>query len=511
MERPKGKRRWTLSRSRDIAEEDSDEDYGEEILPTVDQEALATLPPEDQEKFKKMRRKDRKNIIARWRREGKPVPETNESSSSGTSGSSKPPIRTVSAAPQLPELQMDVIPREDFSSAFSNVRVSSSETIPNQATRSLGAIRSELRNNPHLPQEHHSLTTTPHNQDLTHLPVPTNPDQESAHTSVITHPQSEPEYAEDSEEASLWLRIMDTTQRTRGRRGIQEPLHNPVNQVAEPTSSEAQETPEQRRLRELRDASNTLRNVTDNRELEYARFRGIGPVPPGLALGGNPPSVSERVHAQTVTNVNEVYRATGQVVAHNAIAVARRGAMPVQSIGPGQHEYEAVRENLFVRPSRSVGQDIAPVNAWRGQARAHGMQLSPPSTVNTEGRDMPSLTAMRRNDSTEGLEESTGNVKTSPMKRMAKKVGDGIKGLFKGKGERAKPRGPERPLSRLRLHDEARVATATAVSMTPVRARQATQNLSRAPPTLQPASAVPQSRPVHPSRRTTRAMMENYE
>lgn len=528
-ERPKGKRRWTLNRSRDIAEEDSDEDYGEEILPTVDQEALATLPPEDQEKFKKMRKKDRKNIIARWRKEGKPVPETSASSSSGTSGSSRPPTRTLSAAPQLPELQMDVIPREDFSGAFGNARVSSSETIPDEATRSLGAIRSELKNHPHLPQEHHSLTTTPHNQDLTHLPVPTNPDQGSAQTSLIAHPQPNSEDAEDSEEASLWLRIMDATQRTCGRRGIQEPLHNPVNQAAEPASSEAQETPEQRRLRQLRDASNTLRNVTDNRELEYARFRGIGPVPPGLALGGNPPSASERVHAQTVTNVNEVYRATGQVVAHSeyglpsdrgtdltsividAIAVARRGAMPVQSNDPSQREYEAVRENLFVRPGRSVGQDIAPVHAWRGQARAHGMQLSPPSTVNTEGRDMPSLTAMVRNDSTEGQEESMVNVKISPMKRMAKKVGDGIKGLFKGKGERAKPRGPERPPSRLRLHDEARVATATAVSMTPLRAPQATQHLSRAPPTLQPAPAVSEGRPTDPRRRTTRAMIENYE
>ncbi|KAL8762578.1 MAG: hypothetical protein Q9184_001432 [Pyrenodesmia sp. 2 TL-2023] len=511
MESPKGKRRWTLNRSRDIAEENSDEDYGEEILPTVDQEALATLPLEDQEKFKKMRKKDKKNIIARWRREGKPVPETNESSSSGTSGSSRPPTRTLSAAPQLPELQMDVIPRDDFSSAFGNARVASSETIPDESIRSLGAIRSELSNHPHLRPEQYSHTTTPHHQDLSHLPVPTNPDQGSAHTSLIAHPQTDSEDAEDSEDASLWLRIMDATQRTRGRRGIEEPSHNPVSQVADPSTSEARETPEQRRLRQLRDASSTFRNVTDKQELEYARFRGIGPVPPGLALGGNPPSASERVHAQTVTNVNEVYRATGQVVAHNAIAVARRGAMPVQSINPGQREYEAEREKLFVRPGRSVGQDIVPVHAWRGQARAHGMQLSPPSTVNTEGRDMPSLTAMQRNDSMEGLEESMGNVKISPMKRMAKKVGDGIKGLFNGKRKRAKPRGPERPPSRLRLHDEARVATATAVSMTPMRTPQATQHLSRAPPTLQPASAVPQGRPADPRRRTTRAMMENYE
>lgn len=42
------RRRWTLTR-RGAAEESRSDDYGEGILPTVDQEALATLPPADQE------------------------------------------------------------------------------------------------------------------------------------------------------------------------------------------------------------------------------------------------------------------------------------------------------------------------------------------------------------------------------------------------------------------------------------------------------------------------------
>lgn len=317
MERPQAKRRWTLNRSRDIAEEDSDEDYGEEILPTVDQEALATLPLEDQEKFKKMRKKDKKNILARWRKEGKAVPENNAPSSSGTSGSSRPPTRTLSTAPQLPELKMEVTHREDFDSAFGSAGVSGPVSNPDEALQSLGAKRSELRNHPHLQQEQQEHARTSDNQDLTHLPAPTYANQASAHTPEFAQPQSNSEDAEDTEEASLWLRIMDTTQRTRGRRGIHAPLHSPVNQAAELSNSTARETPEQRRLRELGDAQHTLRHVTDARQLEYARFRGIGPVPPGLALAGNPPSASERVHAQTVSNVNEVYRATGQVVAHS--------------------------------------------------------------------------------------------------------------------------------------------------------------------------------------------------
>lgn len=118
VEQPKAKRRWTPNRSREGREESSNEDYGEEILPTIDLDALATLSRDDQEKFKEMRRRDRKNVIARWRREGRPLPETSASSSSGSSK----PIARKSSAPQLPELQMDVEPKGTFSSASDNAR-----------------------------------------------------------------------------------------------------------------------------------------------------------------------------------------------------------------------------------------------------------------------------------------------------------------------------------------------------------------------------------------------------
>lgn len=310
IERPKAKRRRTLNRSRDIAEEGSDEDYGEEILPTIDQDALATLPPGDQEKFKKMRKKDRKNFIARWRREGKSVPETSASSSSG---SSRPPARAL-LAPQLPELQLDVAPRETFSSAFHNTRQPGPGTQLDNNMQSLGAGRSELREDPDLQQEHHSLTATHHNQDLAHLPIATHQDEESAQTSFIAHPSRD---SEDTEDTSLWLRVMDTSQHTRGRRGIRAPTHDLTNEAGEPSSSNMRETPEQRRLKQLRHANTALQDITDHRELEYARFRGYGPVPPGLALAGNALSTSERVHARTVTNVNNVLGSTGQVSAHS--------------------------------------------------------------------------------------------------------------------------------------------------------------------------------------------------
>ncbi|KAI4129029.1 MAG: hypothetical protein LQ338_002444 [Usnochroma carphineum] len=500
LEKAKAKRRWTLNRSRDIAEESPDEDYGEEILPTIDRDALATLPPADQEQFKKMRKKDRKNVIARWRREGRAVPEISASNSSESSSA----LYQHSSAPQLPELQMDVT-RETFGGAFDNARQPSPVPQNVNVEQSLGASRSGLREGPQPHQDLNLLTSSHHNQPFPHLPVEPQQTQQTQHTTQTPFIAQASTESDDADDASLWLRIMDSDQYARGRRRTQGPLQDVTSETGESSSlSNIQETVEQRRLRELRHANVVLQDVNDERDLEYARFHGIGPVPPGLALAGNAPSASERTHAQTVTNVDNVIRSTGQVDAHNAIAVARQAATPDEAA-------LYARETLFVRPRGSAAQEIAPVNAWRGEARAQGMQLSPPTTANSEGQNMPNLAAMTGNDGTEGLQEGMGNVKISPMKRMAKKVGNGIKGLFKGKSEKPKPRAPERPISRVRLHDGARVGTATAVSMTPVTAPQPTRHIPRPPPPLQPATTASASRTGSPRRRTTRAMMENYD
>lgn len=82
----------------------SESGYGQEILPTIDMNALAQLPPTEQEAFKQMRMKDRRRVLARWEKEGRPSPR---SGNSPTNDSTAQLMRT-SSAPQLPELQMDV-------------------------------------------------------------------------------------------------------------------------------------------------------------------------------------------------------------------------------------------------------------------------------------------------------------------------------------------------------------------------------------------------------------------
>ncbi|KAL9009170.1 MAG: hypothetical protein Q9173_005781 [Seirophora scorigena] len=453
-EKPKAKRRWTMTRSQDLVEESSEEDYGEEILPTVDQDALATLAPEDQDKFRKMRKKDRKNVIARWRREGKPVPGTGITISHENSQ----PLARSSSAPQLPELQMDVTPRGTFSSAFDNVREPSPGIEHQSILQRLRPEQSDPKGNPHSQQGHHSLPANPHDQGLTHLPVSTLHDHSSAHTSLIAYPSLD---SEDIGQGSLWLRILDNTEHTRGRRGTRGPSQDPTDPTAEVSRSNRQETPEARRLRQLQEASSTVRDVTDHADLEYARFCGYGPVPPGLALGSNIPSASERVHARAVTSVNDVLRSTGRVPAHDAVAVARRAANQVQVTDPSKSEFLVKRENLFVRPNP---QDITTMNTCQEDALIRNTQLSPLTTVKSQRYAKPNPGATTGHDDMHESQNNTEKLKISPMKRMTRAVGAGLRGLCKGKAEKAKQRDPSRRLSRLRLHDEARLGTAAMVS-----------------------------------------------
>ncbi|KAL8973054.1 MAG: hypothetical protein Q9197_002515 [Variospora fuerteventurae] len=490
-EKPKAKRRWTLTRTQDLVEESSEEDYGEEILPTVDQDALATLAPEDQDKFRKMRKKDRKNVIARWRREGRPVPKSRITDP--LEGSE--PLARSSSAPQLPELQMDVTPRETFSNCFDKVR----EPSPGIEHRSIWQIlrpdQSDPEEHPHWQQDHRSLPASPHKQGLPH-------DRNSAHTSLIAYPSLE---SEDIGQASLWSRILDTTEHTRGRRGAQGLLQDPADPAA--ARSSGRETPETRRLRQLQDADTALREVIDYADLEYARFRGHGPLPPGLALASNTPSASERVHAQTITSVNDVLRATGQVTAHDAVTAARQAANQAPAMDLSESHFLTVRENLFVRPSQPITEDDTTAKTWQRDARIQNIQLSPLTTAKREMSARQYAGETTGDDATPEEQKKMQKLKTSPMKRMARAMGAGIGGLCKGKAEKATRRGRNRPLSRLRLHNEARVGTAAMVSVTAIKAPQPTHHLPRAPPPLRPTPSLSAS----PNRRTTRAMMENYD
>ncbi|KAL8935985.1 MAG: hypothetical protein Q9216_005161 [Gyalolechia sp. 2 TL-2023] len=550
-QRPKATRRWTLTRNRGATEESSSEDYGEEILPTVDKEALAALPLEDQKKFRKMRKKDRNNVIARWRKDGKPVPESSKSNSSESTG---PLVQRSSSAPQLPELQMDVT-RATLSKEFESGRQTSAANDSDTRERSPGVGRSELV------EGQQARCASPSPVAIHHDQAPTQPTVESEDTATHQNQTTARPtvQSKDSDETTLWLHVMDSNRYMRGRSRFREPLQNLTNTTtgeglssnhqAEPTVMEpsqvtstsgalafndryhgfgvtqgesivsaattpepARDTPstpsdqldkrienaEQRRLRELQVQETYLQRIHSDREREYARFRGLGPVPPGLALAANAPSDSERLHARTATNVYNVLAITGEVYEHDAVAAARRAVVAGPASGANT-EFSEARESLFVRPSPLIGQEISPVRHWQIEARARDMHLSPPSTAGQEQR-------MGQ------LEEEMGNVKISSVKRMAQKIGSKIKSVFKSRGERAQAPAASRRASQLRVRDEARVGTATAVTMTPVRVPQPTQrHLRRAPPPLQPAAASHSSRQGSPAQRTTRAMMESYD
>ncbi|KAI4190975.1 MAG: hypothetical protein L6R41_000425 [Letrouitia leprolyta] len=554
----KAKRRWTFTRNRGAAEESSVEDYGQEILPTVDPDALATLPPADQEKFKEMRKKDRKNVLARWRKEGTPVPESIDPN---TNERNEPVIQRSSSAPQLPELRTDVT-RDTLSTAMESGGQARAINEGDSRERSLGEGWSELRASQHAHHGFFSSSVAHHNQTGTQptaesedlatyhsqIPVVSTLHHEHAETRVdMTAPDSAFE-PEQSDETNLWLRVMDNDRYARGRRRFRVPLGHPTNTTASEgpsssrhaqqpatnasrmestsgdlalndrypgsvmtqgesgasavmtfghsrdtpsTSSEHAdeallgETVEQRRMRELGVQDTYLQRIDNDRERDYARFRGLGPVPPGLALFANAPSGSERAHARTARTMSSAVASGEEAAIHtDALTAARRAAVAGPSTGTGVNFGEA-HGDLFVRPRPSSGLEISPVQP---SASSQGQPAGQP-------------------------QEGMGSVKTNPIKRIVQKIGTKIKNAFRSRGERAGVPAASRRASQFRAHDEARVGTATAVTLTPVRAPQPVQarHLCRAPPPLQPASASQAAAQGSSARRTTRAMMEGYE
>ena len=349
----KARRRWTFTRTHDREEEESsEEDYGQEILPVVDRDALATLPFKDQEKFKKMRKRDRRNVVARWKKEGKLASEASNSNPTENIGFL---LQRSTSAPQLPELQMDVT-HGILSGPTGKDGPQSPIAQRDSTEQSFDSARSELPDVQHLHQPSSS-------------PIDPNDNQNS--------PQPYCEI-DDSEETALWLRVMDSERCMRGRRRVQHSLQDlastiageepgPSNQACqaaadttqdpsacenlapndcavsfERTTAEARtkdsvarastanspdlplhmsndhrqhqplETVEERRLKKLHRDSAFLKTITRSDEREYARSQGVGPTPAGWALSSNAPTTPERAHARTATSVYGLPRLRGQ-------------------------------------------------------------------------------------------------------------------------------------------------------------------------------------------------------
>ncbi|KAI4226485.1 MAG: hypothetical protein L6R36_003140 [Xanthoria steineri] len=136
--------------------ESSESGYGQEILPTIDMDALTQLPPHEQEAFKEMRLKDRRRILARWRKEGRPSPRRGNSP---TNDSTAQLMRT-SSAPQLPELQMDV-PISTFTDADDSTDVDGTANVRMPAIQARQEIIEQGGTDDALQTPHRPLGFTP--------------------------------------------------------------------------------------------------------------------------------------------------------------------------------------------------------------------------------------------------------------------------------------------------------------------------------------------------------------
>ncbi|KAL8738183.1 MAG: hypothetical protein Q9181_000996 [Wetmoreana brouardii] len=520
VQKPGEKRRWTLQRKKIRTPESSGSDYGQEILPTIDKEALKTLPRADRAGFKNMRKEQKKTTIARWRKEGKQIPETTSTSTESTAS-----VLRGSPPPQLPELDMDVT-RDTLGTAFVDSKPLDANALAYGGEGHSSTDQNKIWSEQGLA---HAVTTP----------------------SGSANNQAPSQATPDTDETSLWLSVMEeTASHTRDRRRGRGPFHEAgyttpseeqiPNLQARQTAMEPRQNEgitgessagpsmesqrprlveEKSRMKLLEDKE-YLRKLPDDKAREYARLHGIGPVPPGLALHSNPPDLQDRIDARTLTEQHRHARETGQLSDSAAAAIERN----VTAYETAARHTPGTSNQLFNDPGhRSNLQQSFPVGASNENASPYGGQ-PPRSTASGS----PYKGAAREGseggegDWTGELEERMGNIHISPMKRVTRKLGASktwIKDVFKNKTEKqAKSQVPPPPASRARHHDEARFGTAKRVSMTPVKAPHPTQ-VSNTGRTQQPQQQIytgggeltPVGRGGAAGQRTTRAAMEGYD
>ncbi|KAL8686304.1 MAG: hypothetical protein Q9218_007199, partial [Villophora microphyllina] len=401
-QKPPARRRWTLNRTKAPPVESSDSSYGEEILPTIDKDAVKALPKIDRLEFIEMRNREKRNVIARWMREGKHIPAT---------GSSTPPESTRlllphSPPPQLPELQMDVT-KDTLSSAFQDrnlfgSRTPSDNTSIRDDVYGGGVNQTTSWNEDQYSDQlttsakmSHEKFTTPAKMSDNKVTIPAKMEDYKASL------QSTP----DTDETSQWLNVMDeagsaTRNRRRGFYGAahasptKDPAMNPPRDelpsglithngpnfltntakgesstgqgmtlpasqtsmqssqsqttsepsstsdpsatsnppVARLTQSERQQLIEEKALRRILEDQAILEQLDTQGAREFVRGRGIGPVPPGLALRGNAPSIEERAGARALTEKRQLRRQTGQVTAFDVLFEQSKQLAPSHSL-----------------------------------------------------------------------------------------------------------------------------------------------------------------------------------
>lgn len=164
LETWRAKRRWTLGGKKAQLTGNSDSSYGEEILPTIDTNALEQLPRDEQKKFIDMRKQDRKNVLRRWKKEGKHIPTMTETVTAAKSTTS---LARRSPPPQLPQLKMDVS-KNSLSTTFQPHRFFGSGTTSDRTHSARHHVDTMVGQNQTWSQDYQpgEATTPPHRQNI---------------------------------------------------------------------------------------------------------------------------------------------------------------------------------------------------------------------------------------------------------------------------------------------------------------------------------------------------------
>ncbi|KAL8669069.1 MAG: hypothetical protein Q9168_006329, partial [Polycauliona sp. 1 TL-2023] len=432
--------------------ESSESGYGQEILPTIDLDALAQLPPHEQDGFREMRMKDRLRVLARWKKEGRPSPRTGNSP---TNDSTVQLMRT-SSAPQLPELQMDV-PTSTFADAANSSEVDLSADVEIPAIQAGAETLEHVDTNETLPTPHRDLGFTPSLLSLrskrsqAELYMDETPEKRCLRK---LHRDQVALESIANEQDREWCRFRGVGAVPPGL-GLSAHSPSTADRVIARTITR----------------NHAVVQETGHQPDAYGRSKRLNEITTGLLMSCHPDTLGI---AQDVDEKERALRAAN-------------GSPDLR--GP-----------LFVRTrTASVAQPKPKKLVSRKKSRPMHVGGSPPPGENGVGP------GHRRNglednklESPEGLHEQMDGIRIGPgpVKLVGQKIEaskNWIKNVFKGKTERKKKaRVSGRPLSRAHVRDEAQVGIAKRVSVMPVKAPQPSRPsffVERPPPVRRPSSS----------------------
>ncbi|KAL8879136.1 MAG: hypothetical protein Q9198_003196 [Flavoplaca austrocitrina] len=445
--------------------ESSESGYGQEILPTIDPDALAQLPLHEQEAFKEMRIKDTLRVLARWRREGR----LNSRTSNPPKDDSTVQLIRTSSAPQLPELEMDV-PKSAFVSAPSSGITDTSANAAMPAIQTGHKIREQACADDTLPAPHRDLGFTPSLLSLrskrsqADLHVDETPEKRCLRK---LHRDRQALENIDNEQDREWCRF----------RGVGAVPHGLSLSAHSPSTSD-------RVIARTITRNHAVVQETGQQPDAYRRLSRLAGASSKRLMLYFPDTLGI---AQDVDEEERALRAAN-------------GSPDLR--GP-----------LFVRARTKSVTRAKPhkLTSRKSTRPLHVGQESPRSTNGVGPDEVRNGVGDRKPGNPDELHEQMDSMHIDPVKLVGKKIAASkawIRNVFKGKTERKKKaRTPGRPASMVHLHDKAHLGVAKRVSVMPVKAPQPNRPsffVERAPPDRRPPNP-PISEQPRPSLQTASA------